>query len=119
MSSGRHIRVVDPSGSLIDRFDDQTSTVTSLVWSRDGALLGVGCYGGVSWFAVDSNFKAGESTSSSAGSAAPAGRAPTYRYEWKGSILTMTISPDGRWLAAGNQDAPPTFGRCGAGPTWR
>ena len=83
---GREVHFIDTAGDTVDVFTGQTSTVTTLAWSADGRLLGLGCYGGVSWFE-------------------PGGkREAVHRFDWKGSILTMTLSPDGEWLAAGNQD---------------
>ena len=67
------------------RHDDHPSTVGCLAWTPDGRSLGVGAYGGLWWY-----------------QGAP--RA-TKHFAWKGALLTVAVSPDGRWVASGNQDA--------------
>ena len=63
-----------------------TSTVTSLAWSPDSRRVGAGCYGGIAWHE-------------------PPTAQPVKRFDWKGSILTLAISPNGKWVASGNQDS--------------
>lgn len=66
--------------------DGMPSTVSSLVWTPNGRWVGAGCYGGVQWFEP--------------------GTADAVKVlERKGSVLSVAVSDDGRWLAAGNQDA--------------
>lgn len=60
------------------------STVTGLAWLRDGRELAVAGYGGVRAF-----------------SRARLARELAYA----GSLLAVAVSPDGRWLVSGNQDA--------------
>lgn len=73
----------EPSGEW---HDELPSTVTSVVWATNGRWAGAGCYGGVHWFEP--------------------GVADRVRVmERKGSVLSTAVSGDGRWLAAGNQDA--------------
>jgi WD40 repeat protein len=60
--------------------------VTSLSWLPGKAELVTSCYGGLQFVEV--------------------GRAEwVRRLDWKGSILTAAPSPDGRFIATGNQDA--------------
>ena len=61
------------------------TTIESLAWSNDGRHLFAGHYGGVSVF-----------------QGAPK---PVKVFPWKGAPLTVTASPDGRWVVSGNQDA--------------
>lgn len=60
------------------------STVTALVWLRDGRELAVAGYGGVRAFS---------------------GARLARELDYAGSLLSMAASPDGRWLVSGNQDA--------------
>jgi len=73
----------EPSG---ERHDDLASTVSSLVWTPNGRWVGAGCYGGVRWFE-------------------PGTADEVKVLERKGSVLSVAVSGDGKWLAAGNQDA--------------
>lgn len=83
---GRDVIVLDHDAGDVARYPGLPSTVTSLAWSPDGTRLGAGCYGGVRWFEP------------------PAGPDPVLAFDWKGSVLALALSPDGRWLASGNQD---------------
>lgn len=88
VGAGRHLLVVDRDGGPGHDFDGQTSTVTSVAWSVDGTRVGATAYGGVGWYDV----------------VGPrAGR--RRRFDWKGSLLSLAVSPDGRWACAGAQDA--------------
>jgi WD40 repeat protein len=85
---GREVAVVDhdrsPEGA-VDRWPDQPSTVSSLVWSPDGRHVGAGHYGGVHWFE-------------------PGHPGVHKAFPWKGSVLRLAPAPNGKWLASGNQD---------------
>jgi WD40 repeat protein len=74
---------IEPAGEW---HHDLASTVSSLVWTPNGRWVGAGCYGGVNWFE-------------------PGTAAAVKQLERKGSVLSVAISGDGKWLAAGNQDA--------------
>jgi WD40 repeat protein len=82
---GRRLLVVE-QGSVVSEVE-LVSTVTSLVWSTDGRRLGAGCYGGVHWLDRDD------------------GWLESKHYDWRGSVLSLAMAPDGRWLAGGSQDA--------------
>ncbi|MGY6500295.1 MAG: WD40 repeat domain-containing protein [Acidimicrobiales bacterium] len=86
VASGKTVVLADPDGTVRSDWPTLVSTVTDLAWSVDGRRLGAACYGGVTWFDVDRTDSAAR------------------EFAWKGSILTLEISPDGRWLASGNQD---------------
>ena len=73
---------------LLHDFDDQPSTVTAVAWSTDGTRVGATAYGGIGWHDV-----VGPRT----------GR--RRRFEWKGSLLALVMSPNGAWACAGAQDA--------------
>jgi WD40 repeat protein len=82
--AGRDAVLIDTSGAVVVRHR-APATVASLTWVPGGRRVGVGHYGGITWLE-------------------PPGESPKKRFEWKGSILTLVASPDGRWVASGNQD---------------
>jgi len=64
---------------------DAPSTVASVAWSVDGRRLGAAAYGGILWF--------------------ERGRAaPVSAFEWKGSLLALSVSPSGKLVAVGTQE---------------
>ena len=88
VAAGRSLVLLHAAGTVLRRWDDHASTVTDVVWSRDCSRVGCASYGGIRWYSV---------VSSSA--------APVRAFDWKGSLLVARVSPDGRWVASGNQDA--------------
>ena len=92
VAAGRSLVLLDATGLLVARWDGQPSTVTDVLWSRDGSRVGCASYGGLRWFAVPA-----------------AGRGPDPEparvFGWQGSLLLARVTPDGRWVASGNQDA--------------
>lgn len=61
------------------------STVAALAWSTDGRTLGAACYGGVTLYDADTG-------------------AVTAELPWKTSLVSLALSPDGRWVVAGTQE---------------
>ena len=88
IGAGRHLLITDQDGALLHDFDDQPSTVTAVAWSADGSRVGATAYGGIGWHDV-----VGPRT----------GR--RRRFDWKGSLLSLAMSPDGAWACAGAQDS--------------
>ena len=88
IGAGRHLLITDQDGAVLHDFDDQPSTVTAVAWSADGSRVGATAYGGIGWHDV-----VGKRT----------GR--RRRFDWKGSLLSLAMSPDGAWACAGAQDA--------------
>jgi WD40 repeat protein len=84
VSAGKDAVLLDGSLSEVAR-QSHPSTVGALTWTPDGQRLAVGAYGGVWWY---------EATG-----------APSKRFEWTGSLLTASISPNNKWIASGNQDS--------------
>lgn len=82
---GRDVHRLAPDGSRRPLHRDHPTTVECLAWTNDGRHLGVGTYGGVWWYQGDPR--------------------PLKRFEWKGALLSLTVSPDDGWAASGNQDA--------------
>lgn len=90
VADGRAGAVLDQvPGSLPQlawRTPEVASTVTALVWLRDGRELALAAYGGLTAFA-------------------PGRTRPVREFAYGGSLLAAAVTPDGRWLVSGNQDA--------------
>lgn len=82
---GSEVIRMAPDGSEVVRHGNHPSTVACLGYTPDGRHLGVGMYGGIWWYQGDTR--------------------PTKRFDWKGSLLTLAIAPNGKWACSGNQDA--------------
>ena len=88
IGAGKRLIVANTEGEVLYDFDDQPSTVTAVAWSPDGTRVGISAYGGIGWHDV---------------SGPRSGR--RRRFDWKGSLLTLIVSPDGKWACAGAQDS--------------
>jgi WD40 repeat protein len=84
-ASGKHLKVWDESGTLTHAFDPLSSTISGVKWRGSQERLATTSYGGVHLWEV------GLAT-------------PKRHYEWKGSLISLEISPGGKWIAAGCQD---------------
>jgi WD40 repeat protein len=85
-AAGKTLRVWSRAGDLVTEVKGYESTITSLFWLPGTRQLVTSCYGGLQFIAV--------------------GKADwVRRLDWKGSILVAKPSPDGRFIASGNQDA--------------
>lgn len=83
---GRTVRFFAVDGTVLPVVHEHDSTVSDIAWSAEPAALWSCCYGGVQ-------------------ALSPTRARALRRLRWKGSILTIAPSPDGRWIATGNQDA--------------
>lgn len=86
VTAGRSVCVVDPAtGETRAVFTDHKSTVSDLVWnpSRNDEIAVV-CDGGLSIWRVGSH-------------------KPVGAFDWGGASLKVSWSPDGRWIATGDQ----------------
>lgn len=92
VAAGHGLVLLDATGTVLARWDRQPSTVTDVVWSRDGSRVGCASYGGLRWFGVPIEGR-------------PASPEPVRVFDWQGSLLLARVTPDGRWVASGNQDA--------------
>ena len=95
VSSGRVATVVSSDGERIWSSEDHPSTVSALQWVTDTELA-TACYGRVTFFDI---FSARESQ----------------RLEWKGSLVSLALSPDGNIVACGSQDNSVHFWRRSSG----
>ena len=94
-SHGREIRTFDLDGTEQWRSDEHLSTVSALGWLSSKELVST-CYGRVTIFDSDT----GESKQ---------------RFEWKGSLVSLALSPDGDVIACGSQDNSVHFWRRSTG----
>jgi WD40 repeat protein len=85
-ASGRFVRLWAPNGDLLRTYGPHPSTVAALQWKPGTQELLSAAYGALSMWQ-------------------PSKDEPLKRYEWKGSILSIACSPDGRYIATGDQDS--------------
>ncbi len=95
VSCSRKVRVFSAGGKRLWRSDDHPSTVSSIAWSESGELA-TACYGRVSFF-KGSTGKLRQ------------------KLQWKGSLVSMVLSPDGDIVACGSQDNSVHFWRRSTG----
>lgn len=84
-AAGRQIQLWNCQGLLQHAFDPTGSTVTGLQWLPDGTLMS-SCYGIVNRWSLERT-------------------APTRFFPWKDSLLSLSVSPDSRFIATGCQDS--------------
>jgi WD40 repeat protein len=96
-AAGRTLRLWDTDGRLLQQYPEHASTIAALQWApgsvqvrRAAAVLATAAYGNVTLWT-------------------PERPTPLTRFAWKGSILTLAWSPDGRYLVHGDQDATVHF----------
>jgi WD40 repeat protein len=85
VAAGKVAQFFSPGGKILGEVKSHASTISSLLWLPHADLAVTACYGGIQFLAV------GEPQ-------------PVKRYEWKGSILSLAVTPDGKYVASGNQD---------------
>jgi WD40 repeat protein len=95
-AAGRTVRVWGPGGDPIVEAGPLESTVTGLAWRADGSGLAAISYGGVHLFPFVPGAK---------------GR----HLAWKGSLISVAWSPDGKVIAGGSQDCSVHFWRLASG----
>lgn len=96
-AAGRHLTIWDfndPSHPH-QRFAPQQSTIADIAWkpcrenSHENILASCGYNGLAFW--------------------SPTNPEPTRKFDWKGSMLALAWSPDGKYIATGNQDSTIQF----------
>jgi WD40 repeat protein len=94
-SLSRTVHVYTGDGAEVWRSPEHPSTVSAVAWSGSQELA-TACYGRVAFFAVST----GELRQA---------------LEWKGSLVSMVLSPDGDTVACGSQDNSVHFWRRSTG----
>ncbi|WAS91876.1 WD40 repeat domain-containing protein [Nannocystis punicea] len=96
IASGRVVQIVRTSGATVARLEPHPSTVTGLAWNRAGERIATSHYGGVTiWTARTGKV--------------------VRKLAWKGSMISLAWSPDGRVVVCGEQDASVHFWRLAGG----
>ncbi len=90
VAQGRRVTFRDESGYPVDVSGDLPATVSCLAWHPRGVLCAAGTYGGVRMLRGN-------------------GAVGVDHLAWTGSVLELAFSPDGRYLAHGNQDSSVHF----------
>lgn len=78
------------NGERLQSFDEQPNTIAGIDWRYDSEELVSACYGQVVFWQ-------------------PSSSSPKRRFQWKGSMLCLAWSPDGRYVCHGNQDSTVHF----------
>ncbi|MEO1289027.1 MAG: WD40 repeat domain-containing protein [Chloroflexota bacterium] len=89
-AAGRKLRLWNSNGELIHEYPDANSTITDIKWRYDGKQFAISAYNGVVLYD-------------------PIQAEPLRRFEWQGSTLTLEWSPDGKYIATGDQDSTVHF----------
>jgi WD40 repeat protein len=89
-AAGRKLRLWNTGGDLIREYPDANSTITDIKWRHDGQQFAISAYNGVVQYD-------------------PIQPEPLRRFQWQGSTLTLEWSPDGRYIATGDQDSTVHF----------
>jgi len=89
-AAGRKLRLWNIGGDLIREYPDANSTITDIKWRHDGQQFAISAYNGVVLYD-------------------PTQPEPLRRFEWQGSTLTLEWSPDGSYIATGDQDSTVHF----------
>ena len=95
-SVGRKSSIHSVDGRGDQDLPEVESTVAGLTWAPDGETVAVACYGGVRLFDPKSGRR-------------------TRKLDWKGSMINLALSPNGKVIACGCQDNSVHFWRLSTG----
>jgi WD40 repeat protein len=93
-TAGRTLRVWTSMGEPVFEATAHDSTIAALAWRPDSAGVATGCYNGAQLFRAKSGVWE---------------RDPYEELRWKGSIISLSWSPNGRYVAGGSQEATIQF----------
>ncbi|MEO9362366.1 MAG: WD40 repeat domain-containing protein [Nitrososphaera sp.] len=89
-AAGKSLRLWTDRGDLVYEFKDHRSTVSAMQWQYAGDRIATACYGAVLFFSTKSP-------------------KPCQELEWQSSLISLVWSPDGKYVAAGTQEASVYF----------
>lgn len=96
VAAGKNLTFADADGSRPIASESHASSITGLAWRANSEQVLTSCYGGIqSVLAASGQIKR--------------------RFKWKGSLLTLALSPDGKVAACGCQDNSVHFWRLSSG----
>jgi WD domain, G-beta repeat len=84
-SCATKVMIVTADGQLYDTIQQSKNTISALAWHEDGNTLAIGFFGGVYLYSVDTM--------------------ELYQFlPWKNAVVSLSISPDKRFVCSGTQD---------------
>jgi WD40 repeat protein len=89
-AAGRKLKLWTNDGELVCEYPDHPNTIAAIAWRAGSEDLVSACYGQLQFWTPDTS-------------------EPRRAFYWKGSMLSLAWSPDGRYLCHGNQDATVHF----------
>jgi len=89
-AAGRKLKLWSSDGELVREYPDHPNTIAAITWKRNAEELVSASYGQLQFWVPDSSKR-------------------VRSFSWKGSMLSLAGSPDGRYLCHGNQDATVHF----------
>ncbi|SFD86135.1 WD40 repeat domain-containing protein [Nitrosomonas sp. Nm166] len=90
IAAGRSFKCWTETEGIIYESADHASTIADIGWSPDGSAVAVAAYNGVTLHY-------------------PVQQSEPRKYQWKGSSLLLTWSPDAKYIATGEQDSTVHF----------
>ena len=89
-AAGRRLRLWDENGQLQREYELHPKTISSIAWKPGAQLISTATYSQMAIFGLGQD-------------------SPQRRFEWKGSILKIAWSPNGKYIATGDQDSTVHF----------
>jgi WD40 repeat protein len=84
-SCGSEVKIVDRTGKLYDTISKAENTISAIVWHQGSETLAVGFFGGVFLYNLPQR--------------------NVYAFlPWKNAVVSLTISPDKKYVCSGTQD---------------
>lgn len=89
-AAGRHLKLWNDRHESFYESSDHSSTIADVAWNPDASGLAVAAYNGITLHV-------------------PGKQSQPRKYTWKGSSLVLAWSPDGKYMATGEQDSTVHF----------
>jgi WD40 repeat protein len=89
-AAGKKLRLWNAKGELVRAFADESATIADVKWGDKAGEFASAGYGGVAFWNISAE-------------------QPSTRFAWKGSVLALAWSPNGKFIVGGAQDASVHF----------